>query len=155
MYDVIVSRAVLEHLYDPFLGLESMVLCLKPRGRMIQKIDLRDHGLFTPHCHEDTFLGLSNVFYRCMTKFSGRPNRVLLHQYREKLENLMGKISLEYSVFVTRLAGVGDLTPHQLYADISEEMWSKAIRYVDSQRQHFAEEFRDVNSKDLAVAGIF
>ena len=56
VYDVIASRSVLEHLYDPLNVLESMVSCLKPGGSMIHKIDLRGHGMFTPEHHEVTFL---------------------------------------------------------------------------------------------------
>ncbi len=54
VYDFIVSRAVLEHLYDPLDALHEMITCLKPGGRMFHKIDFRDHGMFTPTCHELT-----------------------------------------------------------------------------------------------------
>jgi len=44
IYDLIVSRSVLEHLYDPLDALDQMISCLKPGGCMLHKIDLRDHG---------------------------------------------------------------------------------------------------------------
>ncbi len=48
IYDFILSRAVLEHLYDPLEALRSMVNCLKPGGKMLHEIDFRDHDLFSP-----------------------------------------------------------------------------------------------------------
>ena len=155
VYDAIVSRAVLEHLYDPLGALEHMVFCLKSGGRMIHKVDLRDHGLFTPGHHELTFLNFPSPIYKWMTQNSGRPNRVMFHRYREVLERLRRNIPFTYSVFVTRLASIGDLMPHQLFEDIDEDTWHKATSYVDNQRQYFAKEFREADSRDLAVAGIF
>ena len=154
-YHVIVSRSVLEHLYNPLDALESMVCCLKPGGRLIHKIDLRDHGLFTPQHDELIFLTFPRLIYRLMTRNSGRPNRILYHQYRERLERLKTTGLLNYSLYVTRLTGIGDITPHQLYEDIPAAMWQQASEYVDRYRPQFAREFRHVHSRDLSVAGIF
>lgn len=75
IYDFIVSRAVLEHLYNPLDALQHMVACLKPGGKMLHKIDFRDHGMFTPTHHELTFLQIPSPIYRLMVRNSGRPNR--------------------------------------------------------------------------------
>ena len=45
--DVIISRAVLEHVFDLDTAFGAMHRLLKPGGRMAHKVDLRDHGLFT------------------------------------------------------------------------------------------------------------
>jgi len=155
VYDVIVSRSVLEHLYDPLNALESMVSCLKPGGKMIHKIDLRDHGMYTPEHHELTFLRFQNGFYRSMTQNSGRPNRVLFHRYRERLERLQEANRINYVALITRLAGVGDLIPHQLPEKIDVDTWRRSERFVEAYRPRVAQELSQVASRDLAVTGIF
>ncbi len=155
VYDFIVSRAVMQHLFDPLGAVEAMTACLKPGGRMIHKIDLRDLNMFTPQKHELTFLGFPHVIYRCMTHNSGRPNRVLFHRYRDVLEQLKVQRLIDYDVFITRLVGIGDLIPHLRPAEISADMWHHAERVVENYRQHFAREFVAVESRDLAIAGVF
>lgn len=154
-YDAIVSRSVLEHLYDPLGALEHMAHSLKPGGRMLHKIDLRDHGLFTPQHHELTFLEFPHGLYRLMTKNSGRPNRILFHRYREVCERLKAHAQIEYSMYITRLTGIGDLEPHLLYEDIPAALWREASEQVDRYRSGFAREFRSVGGRDLAIAGMF
>ncbi len=155
VYDLIVSRAVMQHLFDPLGAMETMTACLKPGGHMIHKIDLRDLNMFTPQKHELTFLRFPHVMYRHMTRNSGRPNRVLLHRYRAVLEKLKAHGLIVYDIFITRLIGVGDLTPHLRPAEISVEMWRQAEGVVESYRRHFAREFVAVDSRDLAVTGVF
>ncbi len=155
VYDLIVSRAVMQHLFDPLGAMEAMIACLKPGGQMIHKIDLRDLNMFTPQKHELTFLGFPHVVYRCMTHNSGRPNRVLFHRYRDVLEQLKAQRLIDYDVFITRLVGIGDLIPHLRPVEISAEMWDHAERVVENCRQHFAREFVAVESRDLAVSGVF
>lgn len=154
-YDFIVSRAVMEHLYDPLGTLESMTLCLEPGGQMIHLVDLRDHGLFSPALHELTFLRFPRSFYRLMTHHSGRPNRILLHDYRKTLDRLREKYPITYRVYITHLVGVGELKPHLDSADILPATWRKAEEAVDKCRSQISREFREVSSRDLAVAGLF
>lgn len=155
IYDLIVSRSVLEHLYDPLDALDRMISCLNPGGCMLHKIDLRDHGLFTPQHHELTFLTFPTIIYRWMTKYSGRPNRVLFHRYRERLERLKEKGLIDYSIHVTRLTGVGDIVPHQLYEDVTAVVWRQATQSIEQYRSRFAAEFLHVESRALAVGGVF
>jgi len=155
LYDAIVSRSVMEHLYDPLSALESMVACLKPGGKMIHKVDLRDHEMFSSDHHELTFLRFPHTFYRLMTRNSGRPNRVLLHRYRERLERLKSQRVIEYVLLVTRLAGVGDVIPHLRPEHVSNELWCRAERFIESTRKRFAREFSQMSSRDLAVSGFF
>jgi SAM-dependent methyltransferase len=154
-YDAIVSRSVMEHLYDPLGALGSMAACLKAGGRMIHKVDLRDHEMFTPEQHELTFLRFPQPFYRLMTRNSGRPNRVLFHRYRDRLERLQKERVVKYQLLITRLAGVGDVVPHLRPEQILDDVWRRAERFVDDSRKRFAAEFSGVSSRDLAVSGFF
>ena len=65
--DVIVSRAVLEHVFDLDTAFAAMHRLLKPGGRMAHKVDLRDHGLFTDGGqHALEFLTVSDRVYTWM-----------------------------------------------------------------------------------------
>ena len=150
-YDFIVSRAVFEHLYDPLLAINRMVNALNPGGMLLHKIDLRDHGMFSTAFHELKFLESPDWLHQKMTRASGRPNRVLVHDYRKCLEVK----PITFDLLVTRLAGVGDIVPHLQYGDIPQELRQKSISYVQSVRHRFASSLRCVSDADLSVAGVF
>jgi hypothetical protein len=122
---------------------------------MVHKNDLRDHEMFTPEHHELTFLRFQSDFYWSMTHNSGRPNRVLFHRYRERLELLRQAKRIDYVVLIARLAGVGDVIPHQLPEKIDADTWRRAERFVEEYRPRVARELSQVASRDLAVAGLF
>jgi SAM-dependent methyltransferase len=157
VYDFIVSRAVLEHLYDPLAALDRMVSCLKPGGKLLHKIDFRDHGMFSLTHHELTFLEVSSPMYRLMVRNAGRPNRILIHCYRDLLEQMKSNGSIDnYSLLVTNLVNIVDeIAPHQLFADIDLEKRHQALSFVEAHRHKFAKEFEHVSSEDLAIAGCF
>jgi SAM-dependent methyltransferase len=155
IYDLIVSRAVLEHLYNPLDALRHMVACLKSGGRMFHDIDFRDHGMFTPKYHELTFLQIPNSIYPLMVRNSGRPNRILVHRYREVLEEMKSQGLINYSFLVTCLVNCGLITPHQKFEDIDEDKRRQAVDFVEEHRKKFSQEFCHVNSTDLAISGIF
>lgn len=155
VYDFILSRAVMEHLYNPLDALRAMISCLKPGGRMFHKIDFRDHGMFTPRHHELTFLQIASSIYPLMVRNSGRPNRILLHRYRDVLESTKKSGLIDYSISVTNLVSIGSITPHQTFENITLDKRQQAISFVEKHRKEFAKEFDHVDNQDLAVAGIF
>lgn len=155
IYDFIVSRSVLEHLYNPITALRYMVDCLKSGGRMVHKIDFRDHGMFTPKYHELTFLEIPRYIYTGMVQNSGRPNRILVHQYKQALEEMKNQGIISYKLLVTRLVEVGDIQPHKQYEEIDLVKRQKSIKFVDKFKNKFAKEFRNVSSEDLSVMGVF
>lgn len=150
-YDFIVSRAVLEHLYDPLLCLKKMTEALNPGGMLLHKVDLSDHGMFSSNFHELKFLEVPDMLYRRMTISSGRPNRILLHQYRSCLEEL----GIEYTLLVTRLAGIGEIKPHIPYHEIPLNIRKESLKYVHAVRHKFSYSFRNVSDEDLSVRGFF
>lgn len=86
-YDIIVSRSVLEHVTSPLEAIQAMWDALKPGGKLIHKVDLRDHGMFSSHFDELTFLHIPRWIYRLMTHGSGYPNRILIQDYQQKSSN--------------------------------------------------------------------
>lgn len=150
-YDFIVSRAVLEHVYDPLLALAHMTSALDPGGMLLHKVDLRDHGMFSSNHHELKYFEVPDSVYPFLTRASGRPNRILLDRYRE----VLSKMPVDYRLLITRLAGVGDIEPHLPYEEIDPVLRLESLRYVRSVRNQFARSLRKVSDEDLSVAGFF
>jgi SAM-dependent methyltransferase len=149
-YDFIVSRAVLEHIYDPRLAIEKMVAALKNDGMLLHKVDLRNHGLFSD-LHELSFFEVPDWLYPWLTKASDAPNRILINTYRQ----ILAKTIPDYKIFITRLAGVGDIDPHLPYEQINSALRNKSLDYVKSVRSKFSKSLRSISDEDLLVAGIF
>lgn len=148
-FDAILSRAVMEHLYDPLQALDGMLDALRPGGLMVHRIDLRDHGMFKDHLPL-TFLTVPDSIHRRMTRHSGRPNRVLLADYRRWLEGCgaAGKL------VISRLVGVeGDIEPPVGWAQIDLESRRRALEIVSAIRPRLTRRFQAETNEDLAVAG--
>jgi SAM-dependent methyltransferase len=152
-FDLIVSRAVLEHLYDPEAAFGGMDRLLAPGGAMAHKVDFRDHGMFTDGgMHPLTFLTISDRIYRLMTQHSGRPNRHLVDFYRRMLH----EYGYEGSLLVTRLVGPGEeVVPHTETPDLHDERGRRALALVESIRPDLQPRFAELSTPDLAIAGIF
>jgi SAM-dependent methyltransferase len=84
-YDLILSRAVLEHVNDldaTFLDIKN---ALKPTGKSIHKVDLKSHGLdrYRPF----DFLTWSDTCYQLMYSHKGFPNRWRVDKYVQAAKN--------------------------------------------------------------------
>ncbi|MFN3389181.1 MAG: methyltransferase domain-containing protein [Allosphingosinicella sp.] len=147
-YEAICSCAVLEHLYDPLSALVAMASALRPGGRMVHQVDLRDHGMFSAAGHHElTFLTVPQWFYPHMSRRRGRPNRVLIHRYRETLEQL----DLRHELLVTHLVGIGAIEPAP-YEQVPAELRARAEARAEEARGRLAPEFRHLPASDLAIA---
>lgn len=150
-YDIIVSRSVLEHLDDPILSLRSMYKALNPCGKLIHKVDLRDHAMFTPNRHDSTFLTIPNWIYALMTKGSGFPNRVLIHKYKQAMK----EIGCTHEFFVTGLYGTGSLEHEYKFNEIPHTLKEKALQHFNRYNKSYSSTFRDISADDLIVSGFF
>lgn len=85
-FDVIVSNAVLEEIYDSDQMLDTLDRLLKPGGRQVHVIDLGDYGMLSKHgFHPLEFLTVPDGVYRYMVESTGQPNRRPLAYYRDTL----------------------------------------------------------------------
>ncbi|MDB5037416.1 MAG: Methyltransferase type 12 [Bacteriovoracaceae bacterium] len=133
-FDFILSRAVLEHIFDLDLAFDSMNDLLKAGGLLIHKIDFRDHGLFTGCGHHPlTFLTFPEVIYRLMTKHSGGPNRKFLSYYRKKMERL----GYHCEIVVTQTLG------------------ESAKSLLNEIRRRLCTQFQELSDDELSINGIF
>ena len=152
-FDLIVSRAVLEHLYDLDAAFAAMDQLLRAGGTMLHKVDFRDHGMFTDGgMHPLTFLSIPDGVYRLMSRNSGRPNRHLVDWYRAKL----ARLGYETRFLVTHaVAAADEIVPHQ-------EGWAPepgrddaAIELVRSIRARLPSRYAQLSDADLATSGVF
>ena len=148
-FDAILSRAVLEHLYDPLAALDDMARSLEPGGIMIHRIDLRDHGMFAGH-HPLTLLTLSDGLHRRMTKSAGRPNRVLAPAYRAWL----ARSGLTGGIAISRLAGVDKEQDPAPWEALNDGAKARALDCVRAIRPRLSNKFKVMADEDLAVAGL-
>src|SRR3954466_7607244 len=143
--DLIVSVAVLEHVYDVAASMRAMDALLADGGRMVHQVDLRDHGMFSGGGrHFLEFLTIGERVYRFMTSHTGAPNRERLGTYRRLLEEL----GHESSVLVTNVGGSTDaLDPYREQNEVEPELATS----IESIRSRLGPRFAALPLEDLAA----
>ncbi len=127
--DLVLSRAVLEHVNDLEATFADMLACLRPGGLAAHLVDLRSHGLHRVNPLD--FLEWSAPMWKLMYSHKGVPNRWRLNRYRE----IVGR--LPFDVLALKP------TQHAEPAAVAE------------MRNRVAAEFRDVSDADLACIGFW
>lgn len=152
-FDLIVSRAVMEHVRDIAAAFSAMTALLSPEGVLLHKIDLRDHGMFSARGFPDLeFLTLSDFLYRCMSVRSGRPNRARLSDYLR----ILGELGCDAKIFVSRLAGIPtEILPHVPLALLPQVVSDVSRREVARVRPRLTKRFASHSDEDLMVTGLF
>lgn len=150
-FDLIVSRAVMEHVLDLEGAFAAMAELSAPGAVMAHKVDLTDHGMFTAGGqHPLTFLGIPDRTWSLMGAQSGLPNRRLMSAYREVSERL----GLESQFLISALIdSPAELDPHVAEPDVSRRASSE--REVESVRAKLLPRFQSGPASDLAVSGFF
>ena len=151
-FHLIVSRAVVEEIYDPGPVFRAADDLLVPGGHVVHKIDLGDYGMFSgAGMHPLTFLTIPEFLYRRMARDSGLPNRKRMSYYR----GAVARLGYESKVFVSSLLGAGLLEPHKEPGELSDVHWKRARGGVDQIRARLDRLFRGLTDEDLSVTGIF
>lgn len=149
-FDAVCSCAVLEHVTDPLLVLRSATKALKAGGRQVHFVDFRDHGMFTLGGHHPlTFLTVPDAVYRHMAQRRGRPNRVLVDQYRA----VLAELPLEWEIKVTSLLGTGPVPP-AAYESLDAGARARGEAMAGEIADRLAPRYRSLAPRDLAVEGI-
>ena len=79
--DLVISRAVLEHVNDLQASFTDMYAALKPGGIAIHLVDLKSHGLHLNNPLD--FLAWPNWLWSLMYSAKGVPNRLRANAYRD------------------------------------------------------------------------
>lgn len=122
--DVVMSRAVLEHVNDLSATFDDMAAVLVPDGVAIHKVDLKSHGLHRGNRLD--FLTWPEPLWKLMYSHKGAPNRIRVDRYVEQAK---------------RVGWVLDLLQPCEVASTTE---------IDEVRPHLAEPFRGLTDEDLA-----
>ena len=151
-FDLIISRAMLEEIYDPAKVLRAADQLLKPGGIMLHKIDLSDYGIFRDGgMHPLTFLTIPGFLYRRMSSDSGIPNRKLMGYYQQTMKNL----GYEARFFIC--STIGSKTPLQCNEVVGTDSQRArdALALVRQIRPKLCAEFKDLSDEELMTDGIF
>jgi len=149
-FDLIISCAVLEEIYEldsTFVAMDSL---LAPGGWLIHKIDLSDYGMFRNQgMHPLTFLTIPESLYRLMASSSGLPNRKRLSYYISKIN----EFGYDAKFLATSVIPNGRLEPAEeierlnLSTDSNKEL-------LESVRGKLDLSFGKLDEKDLLVDGL-
>lgn len=127
--DLVISRAVLEHVDNLEATFADMTAALRPGALAIHQVDLRSHGLHLSNPLD--FLSWSPVLWRLMYSEKGVPNRCRIDQYRSILRRLpVDLLELTPTKFATK-------------------------EHVIAVRAALASTFRTLSDEDLAWLGFW
>ena len=151
-YDMVVSNAVMEEIYEPTPSLKAQADLLRPGGVMVHNIDLRDYGMFSNRgFHPLEFLTVPDWIYQKMVESSGQQSRRLAGYYRKAVESL----GLEPEVYITHVLNHNELLPHPV-----KEL-RPGIDYTDADLQELNKirprlqpQFRDLPDSELLAQSI-
>lgn len=152
VFDLIISRAVIEEIYEPAGVFAAADRLLAPGGLMLHKIDLSDYGIFSDGgMHPLTFLTIPESVYRLMASDSGIPNRKLINSYRRQMREL----GYDAKFFVTNVVGHGPLVPHQESVDLNSACATTARDVINEIRMRLVADYKKMSDEELMVRGIF
>ena len=147
-FDLILSCAVLEEIYDLGPVFSAMDRLLAPGGSLVHVIDLGDYGMFRNQgMHPLTFLTISEPIYKRMASDSGLPNRKRLRYYVEKMKEL----GYQSKFFVTSVLPTGRLEPAAEYAP---GRFNNDSNLVAEIRNKLASDFRNLDEEQLLIDGV-
>ena len=150
-FDIVLSRAVLEHVYDIDTAMQTMDFLLKPGGYMIHDIDFRDHGIFTTYGFSPLeFLTVSDWARMRASSGTGAPNGRLADYYRKTFE------VLGYDARILFLHVFGnDQKSHKERIESGVDYGNDQLRLISRIRPRLLPGFRQLPVEDQLVSGAF
>jgi len=149
-YDIIVSRAVLEHLGNLEVGWKNMVQSLRLDGEMWHKVDFRCHTLFD-QIHPLYFLTIPDGVWNLISRPDPTLNRLRTPTYRE----FAARDFLESHCYLTHLAGQSEIMPHVQSLVPGTHYGQPHLDEIHVIRPKLQKPFSDYTDEDLLVTGIF
>jgi hypothetical protein len=151
-FDLIVSTAVLQEVFEIDSAFHSMDRLLSPGGCMAHKVDLSDEGMFGLNgFHPLTYLTIPRPVYEAMTRDAGKSNRKMVGYYRAKVE----EFGYDAKLFVTGILGRGELRPHKEALEFNVDYDNSTLSLVDGIRPRLCHGFKEMPREDLIVSGVF
>jgi SAM-dependent methyltransferase len=150
-FDVIVSAAVLEEIYNTDLAFQKMDRLLNHGGYTIHKIDVRDYGMFSKHgFHPLEFLTVPDSVYRYMSEATGQPNRQLANYYRDKMKEL----GYESKIYVAIVAGQKEMPEYKTVVQEGVDYSTDRLKSYQAMRPHLLDRYQSVSDEDLITEAL-
>jgi SAM-dependent methyltransferase len=149
-FDLIVSRAVLEHVADLEAAWSAMTRLLQPTGEMWHKVDFRGHHMFT-QLHPLYFLTFGDRLWDLISSPDPTLNRERLPTYRR-----LAARSFESSrCYITHVLEGDELRPHQQVLQFGRDYAENDLSALEVIRPSLQSRFRLMSDEELLAAGIF
>jgi SAM-dependent methyltransferase len=149
-YDIVISRAVLEHLGDLQSGWKNMVQCLRPDGEMWHKVDFRCHNLFG-QIHPLYFLTVPDAIFTPISRPDPTLNRLRSPTYRE----LAAEYFQESRSYITHIVGEKEFAPHVDVLIRGTHYGQRHLEILQAIRPRLLKRFSTYSDEDLLVTGVF
>jgi SAM-dependent methyltransferase len=149
-FDVILSRAALEHASDAAQAWKAMCARLKPGGQMWHKIDFRSHNFYNA-IHPLYFLTIPERLWRIVSRPDPTLNRERMPFYREALARTFP----DAKVFVTRILEHAELLPHVPLEDVEQHIRAADLELIERVRPKLIEGLRGQPAADVLIGGVF
>lgn len=151
-FDIIVSNAVLEEVYDTdrmFAGFDRL---LAPGGRQVHVIDLGDYGMFSKHgFHPLEFLTVPDFLYRYMVESTGQPNRRALDYYRATAD----RYGYSARVFHTWVVGAPTHLPeYRTELVYGRDYSDENLELIRAVRPRLLSRYRNLPDEDLLTRSV-
>jgi len=157
-FDILISRGVLQEIYEGEKLYTSMDKLLKPGGWMLHKVDHRDYGLFNANGFPALeFLTVPETVYQLMAKKSDRPARRLIDFYRGQMKarGYRAAIYKAYLIADYHHANPHEIVPHKTKLEKGVDYTAEHEEMIRKIRPRLVEPFRSLPEADLMVAGTF
>jgi SAM-dependent methyltransferase len=150
-FDVILSRAVLEHVYDLSAAWRSMDALLAANGIMLHKVDFRNHGIYGS-LHPLRFLGVAEPLWTLVSTPDPTLNRHRLSAYEELAADSGHSLHCAVTHLSSRDA---EFVPPRVGWRQGEDYTVDDLRFVEESRALLIEPFRSMSARDLLINGVF
>jgi hypothetical protein len=149
-YDLVISRAVLEHVDDVVAGWRRLRESLRRDGEMWHEVDFRSHKMFD-RIHPLYFLTWNERLWKIISSPDPTLNRCRLPVYRE----LLSKSFLASKVYVTRILNGSTLDPFVELPITRHHYSAQDLDDVRRIRPQLRPPFDSYSDEDLLISGVF
>jgi len=158
-FDCILSRGVLQEIYEIDRAFEAMDKLIADNGILLHKIDLRDYGLFSGvGYHPREFLTIPEAVYHMMAYDSDKPNRRMLNYYKAKMTELAYEAEFWISGVIEPAGYKGiqkEIVPHKKSLEKNVDYDSRHMQLIDEVRPLLASQFKTLTDEELLAGAVF
>jgi len=149
--DLIVSRAVMQHVADVNAAWNSMDRLLSAHGMMLHKIDFRSHGYYES-LHPLKFLTIPQWVWKWISAPDPTLNRARVATYRR----LASRYAYSCETWVTNVVSrKQELRPPVALLEKDTHFTDADLAVVESIKKTLQEPFRSAPTEELLISGMF